>query len=97
MNERDHKTSMRIAYLSESIGILFCIAAIWMGIVLLSSGHLTGFFGFAMLGAQVLPSLGLGLLLLVTGRILRTVTDRSCATAEDRRDMQEGRQQNSGD
>jgi len=77
MNEEKHKRAMTIALVSESAGMLFTIAGVWIGGTLLFSGYLTGGFGMAMLAADVLPTLGVALLLIVAGQILRAVVDNS--------------------
>jgi len=77
MNEEKHKRAMTIALVSEFAGMLFSIAAVWSGGTMLFSGFLTGEFGMAMLMADVLPTLGVGLLLIVAGQILRAVVDNS--------------------
>ena len=94
MNEKDHKTAMAIAQLSESVGMLFCIAGVVIGITFLVSGHLLGFLGLAMSLSAALPTLGVGLLLIVAGRILRAVSDQSNASAESPQFMQGEQQQN---
>jgi len=79
MNEKDHKTAMVIAQVSVSFGVLVCIAGAWIGLVLLESRFLEGAMGWAMIALQTLPTFVGGLLLIVAGGILRTVTIDSSA------------------
>ena len=77
MNEEKHKRAMTIALVSESGGMLFSIAGVWIGGTFLFSGALTGGVGMAMLLADVLPTVGVALLLIAAGQILRAVVDNS--------------------
>ncbi len=73
MNEKDHRTAMGIAQLSESVGMLFCLAGVMLAFSLFSQ-DLQGFVRVAMVVSNCLPTLGIGLLLIVAGRILRAVS-----------------------
>jgi hypothetical protein len=82
MNERDHKTAMTIAQVSESVGMIICVAGVMIGLALMSSGHLMTVLGFAMGLSGTLPTLAGGLLLIVAGRVLRAVIGNANASAE---------------
>lgn len=81
MNEQDTKTAMRIAQLppavvglAYSVGVLFCIAGGVIGLTYVNGGFFENAMGFAAALSGVLPTLGVGLLLIFAGRILRVVT-----------------------
>lgn len=74
MNEKDHQTAMSTAQLSESVGMLLCLAGVMIGFAAFSSGFHQGFYGIAVGTSMLLPSLGIGFLLIVAARILRAVS-----------------------
>jgi len=71
MNVSDHKAAMTTASLAESVGVIFCIAGVVIGV------HFGTVGGLFILLAWSLPVLGIGLLLVVAGRILRVVSGGS--------------------
>ena len=73
-NEKDHQTAMSTAQLSESVGMLLCLAGVMIGFAVFSTGFLQGFYGIAMGTSMFLPTLGIGFLLIVAARILRAVS-----------------------
>ena len=73
MSDRDNKTGPLVAEVSVFIGVLFCVAGVWMTCMSLGSGMLQGTFGLAMGASNMLPTLGCGALLIVAGHILRAV------------------------
>jgi hypothetical protein len=81
MNEKDHQTAMRIAQLSESVGMLFIPAGVVIFLYL--TGWEIGLLGIALGMAYTLPVLGIGLLLIAAGRILRAVSGGARSPGEN--------------
>jgi hypothetical protein len=74
MREAEKDVSEMIARGSQAAGLIFCAAGAVMGLVLMDSGFLQGAMGLVMGLQQVLPTLGVGILLVVAGRTLGAVT-----------------------
>jgi len=74
MREAQQDVSDMIARGSQAAGLIFCAAGLVMGFVLMDSGFLQGGVGLAMGLGEVLPTLGVGILLVVAGRTLGAVT-----------------------
>ena len=79
MQENEDKPVVTIAYVAEALGVIFCVAGVFIGLTLLNAGYLQGPAGLAMGLSSVLPTLAGGLLLFFAGRILRAVLDDSNA------------------
>lgn len=75
MPEKDYKPAANIAGASEFVGVLFCATGAWGGLEMAQHG-------LAGLTMGALPTLGVGLLLILAGRILRAVISNSNASAE---------------
>lgn len=75
MSEPDKDVAVMMARGSEAVGLIFCGAGAWIGYVNMDSGFLQGSMGLALGLSATLPTLGVGILLVVAGRILRAVTD----------------------
>ena len=73
MEEDNHKTNVNMALASEMLGLIFCLAAGGVGITLWTEPYMQGGHGLAMTISAALPTFGLGTLLLIAGRILRTM------------------------
>ncbi len=73
MEENSLRSHASIALASEMLGLIFCLAAGWVGIAMWTSNIVQGSMGLAMVLSAALPTFGLGILLLIAGRILRTM------------------------
>lgn len=74
MSERNSSGPV-IARASIVFGVVLSGSAVCAGIVQLDTDFLTGAYGMSMIVANVAPTLAGGLLLIVTGHILRAVTE----------------------
>jgi hypothetical protein len=81
MNEKDNETAMRMAQLSESVGMLFIPAGVVICLYL--TGWELGLLGITLGMAYTLPVLGIGLLLIVAARILRAVSGKARSPGEN--------------
>ncbi len=83
MQEKDYLYSSRtIARAAEFVGWSMVFLAVLIGLAFLSAAVFQGSIGVAMFLSGLLPSLAGGLLLVVSGRILRVVTQHSNALSE---------------
>ena len=83
MREKDYLYSSRtIARAAEVAGWSIASLAVLIGMALLSAGVYQGSIGVAMFLSGVLPSLAGGMLLIVSGRILRVAAQHSTALSE---------------
>ena len=82
MQYEDYNPAVANAVRAEVAGGTFCVAAVFTGITLASSGHLQGGMGLSMMLSATLPTLGVGLLLIFAGRILRAVNANSNPQAQ---------------
>ncbi|MAB79520.1 MAG: hypothetical protein CMJ89_09230 [Planctomycetes bacterium] len=73
MKEKDYK---KWALASEVVGVFFCAMGAWMGSEVVDGSELVG-LTLLIVSQATLPTLGVGLLLIVAGRTLRAVLDNS--------------------
>jgi len=77
-NENDSRTARKWAGFSEFVGLIFCVLGVVSGFnSVLNSGELGGTLVLQILTTGCFPTVAGGLLLIVAGRILRVVIDKS--------------------
>ena len=74
MQEKDRSYYQSISQLSISCGVACCIAAVAIGIMIISGNSLPAGMVFMMAAPATLPTLIGGFLLIMAGLILRAVT-----------------------